>query len=164
MNDPQPYADGMGKAMEAVSAEQIRQEVQKFWDAFTSRSKSRFEELYSPTASCFAADGRRAEPARLMWVRREREFFGPKSSVGARLGMISVQLLGPNMAVASYGFQFSMIRMLANGSRVQIEVPFSRATQVFQRGDDGRILIIHEHLSSAEAVTPRELPAEAPAR
>jgi hypothetical protein len=146
--------------MEAISAEQIRSEVQAFWEAFTSRSKNRFEELYSPTASCFAADGRRSEPARLMWVRREREFFGPKSSVGAKVGMVSVQILGPNLAVASYGFQFSMIRVLANGSRVQIEVPFSRATQVFQRGEDGKVLIIHEHLSSAEAVTPKELPPE----
>jgi ketosteroid isomerase-like protein len=146
--------------MEAISAQQIRSEVQAFWDAFTSRSKNRFEELYSPTASCFAADGRRSEPARLMWVRREREFFGPKSSVGAKVGLVSVQLLGPNLAVACYGFHFSIIRVLANGSRVQVEVPFGRATQVFQRGADGKFLIIHEHLSSAEPTTPKELPPD----
>ena len=146
--------------MEAISAEQIRGEVQAFWDAFTSRSKDRFEELYSPTASCFAADGRRSEPARLMWVRREREFFGPKSSVGAKVGAVSVQILGPTLAVASYGFHFSIIRVLPNGSRVQVEVPFGRASQVFQRGDKGKFLIIHEHLSSAEPTTPKELPPD----
>lgn len=150
--------------METISAEQIRYEVQAFWDAFTSRSKNRFQELYSPTASCFAADGRRSEPARLMWVRREREFFGPKSSVGARVGIVNVQLLGSNLAVASYGFHFSIIRVLPNGSRVQVEVPFGRATQVFQRGEDGKFLIIHEHLSSAEPTTPKELPPEIPMR
>lgn len=150
--------------MEAISAEQIRSKVQAFWNAFTTRSKSDFEEFYSPTASCFAADGRRSEPARLMWVRREREFFGPKSSVAAKVGAINIQLLSPSMGVASYGFHFSIIRVLPNGSRVQIEVPFSRATQVFQRDEDGKILIVHEHLSSAEPTSPKELPPETPMR
>lgn len=149
--------------MEAISAEQIRAEVQAFWEAFTSRSRDRFQALYSPTASCFAADGRRSEPARLMWVRREREFFGPKSSVDAKVGTVSVQVLAPNLAVASYAFHFSIIRVLPNGSRVQIEVPFSRATQVFQRDEAGKLKIIHEHLSSAEPTQPRQLAAEASA-
>lgn len=150
--------------MEAISAQQIRDGVRAFWDAFTHQSKNAFQELYSPTANCFAADGRRSEPARLMWVRREREFFGPRSSVGARVGAVSVQLLGANLAVASYGFHFSIIRVLPNGSRVQVEVPFGRATQVFQRQSDGKILIIHEHLSSAEPTTPKELPPETAVR
>jgi ketosteroid isomerase-like protein len=143
--------------MEAISSEQVRRAVQDFWDAFTHQSKNRFQELYSPTAVCFAADGRRSEPARLMWVRREREFFGPKSSVGVKLGTVSVQLLGPNLAAACYPFHFSIIRILPNQNRVEVEVPFGRATQVFQRGEQGQVLIIHEHLSSAEPVTPKQL-------
>lgn len=149
-------------AIETISADKIREEVHRFWDAFTTQCKNRFQELYSPTASCFAADGRRSEPARLMWVRREREFFGPKSSVGARLGTITVQVLTPTLAVACYGFHFSVVRVLPNGKRVQVEVPFGRATQVFHRGHDGELLIIHEHLSSAEAIAPKELPPDAP--
>ncbi len=148
--------------MEAISPEQVRNEVLELWDAFTHQSKNRFQERYSPTASCFAADGRRSEPARLMWVRREREFFGPKSSVGAKLGVVSVQVLGPNLAVASYPFHFSIIRILANGSRVQVEVPFGRSTQVFQREATGKLRIIHEHWSSAEPVSPKQLPADGP--
>ena len=103
--------------MHPIAPDEIRRATQEFWDAFTHQSKDRFQELYSPTATCFAADGRRIEPARLMWVRREREFFGPKSSVGVRLGAITVQILGPNLAVACYPFHFSIIRMMANGSR-----------------------------------------------
>ena len=146
--------------MEPISAEQVRNEVRTFWEAFTGKSRNQFQEFYSPMATCFAADGRRSEPARLMWVRREREFFGPKSSVGSKVGPVSVQLLGPNLASACYSFHFSIIRVLPNGKRVQVEVPFGRATQVFQRGNDGKILIIHEHLSSAEPTTPKELPPE----
>jgi ketosteroid isomerase-like protein len=150
--------------MEAISHERVRREVLEFWDAFTHQSKNRFEEMYSPTATCFAADGRRPEAARLMWVRREREFFGPKSSVGAKLGALNVQVLGPNLAVASYPLHFSIIRILANGSRVEVDVPFCRATQVFQRQESGALRIIHEHLSSAEPVTPKQLPADEPTR
>jgi ketosteroid isomerase-like protein len=158
-----PLADTV-KKMEAISHDQVRRAVQEFWDAFTHQSKNRFQELYSPTAVCFAADGRRSEAARLMWVRREREFFGPRSSVGVKLGLVSVQALGPNLAAASYAFHFSIIRILPNQSRVEVEVPFGRATQVFERGDNGGLLIIHEHLSSAEPVTAKELPADNPPR
>ncbi len=150
--------------MEAISPEQVRRAVQEFWDAFTHQSKNRFQDMYSPTAVCFAADGRRSEPARLMWVRREREFFGPRSSVGAKLGSVSVQVLGPNLATASYAFHFSIIRILPGGNRVAVEVPFGRATQVFQRGEKGGLVIIHEHLSSAEPVASKQLPPDAPAR
>jgi ketosteroid isomerase-like protein len=146
--------------MEPISATQIRAEVKKFWDAFAGKSKAGFEEMYSPTATVFSADGRRSEPGRLMLVRREREFFGPKSSVGARLGEIMIQVLGPRLAVAAYPFHFSVVRTMANGKQIQVEVPFGRATHVFQRDEHGRFHIIHEHLSSAEPVAPRELPAD----
>jgi ketosteroid isomerase-like protein len=150
--------------MEAITPEQVRRATQEFWDAFTQQSKNRFQELYSPTATCFAADGRRSEPARLMWVRREREFFGPKSSVGVKLGTVSVQILGPNLGVASYPFHFSIIRVLANGSRVEVEVPFGRATQVFERGESGRLTIIHEHLSSAEPTSTKQVASDTSGR
>lgn len=150
--------------MDPITSERVRRAVQDFWDAFTHQAKDRFQDLYSPTAVCFAADGRRSEAARLMWVRREREFFGPKSSVGAKVGAVSVQILSPNLALASYSFHFSIIRVLPNGHRAEVEVPFGRATQVFQREPDGRFLIIHEHLSSAEPVTPKEIREAAAAR
>ena len=140
-----------------ITSEQVRRATQELWDAFTNQAKERFQELYSPTAICFAADGRRSEAARLMWVRREREFFGPKSSVGARLGVVSVQILSPNLAVASYPFHFSIIRVMPNGSRAQVEVPFGRMTQVFQRGQNGKLIIIHEHFSSAEPTVTKTL-------
>src|SRR6516164_5549864 len=147
----------MEATMEAVTPQQIRDCIREFWEAFTKQSQNKFQELYSPTATCFAIDGRRGEPARLMWVRREREFFGPQSSVGAKVGVVSVQVLTPALAVASYPFHFSIIRVLPNGSRVEVDVPYGRATQVFLRDQNGKLLIIHEHLSSAEPVTPKEL-------
>jgi ketosteroid isomerase-like protein len=143
--------------MDSISPGQIKAEIKKFWEAFTGKSARGFQDLYSPTATVFSADGRRSEPGRLMLVRREREFFGPKSSVGARVGEIVVQVLTPGLAVAAYPFHFLVVRSLPNGKRVQVDVPFGRATQVFQRDENGICRIIHEHLSSAEPVSPKDL-------
>jgi len=148
--------------MANLSPEEIRAEVKKFWDFFSRKSKSRFEEMYLPAATVFAADARRMEPARLMLVRRDRELFGPASFVAAKLGSIDVQLLGADLAIASYPFHFSITRTLTSGKRYQVEVPSGRATQVFQRDDKGVLRIIHEHMSSAEPVSPKELPPADP--
>ncbi|HWX53626.1 MAG TPA: hypothetical protein VN176_03445 [Verrucomicrobiae bacterium] len=146
--------------MSPITDGQIRAEVQEFWRSFTAKEKADFERRYLPTAVCFSADGRRAEPARLMWVRREREFFGPKSAVSAKLGAIHVQLLRADLAVASYPFHFAVIRILPNGKRVKVDVPFARTTQVFHQDPEGGLVIIHEHLSSGEPVNPTEMPSE----
>jgi len=145
--------------MEAIAVEEIRAQVRRFWELFSCKDKSSFDRLYAPTATIFAADARRCEPARLMLMRRARELFAPACAVAARLGEISVQVLSPNLAVANYPFHFSLTRNLSNGSRVHVEVPFARATQVFHRTESGGFLIIHEHMSSAEPVAPQMLPA-----
>jgi ketosteroid isomerase-like protein len=145
--------------MRTTSADEVRAVVQKFWESFIRKSKSQFDEMYSPSATVFAADARRGEPARLMLVRRARELFGPGSAVGAKLDAIDVQILRDDLAVASYAFHFNVTRSLPNGKRVSVDVPFGRATQVFQRDASGNLRIIHEHMSSAAPVSPKELPA-----
>jgi len=148
----------MSPVIASISADEVCAAVKSFWEFFSRKSKSRFDEMYLPSATVFAADARRMEPARLMLVRREREIFAPGSFLTAKLGPIDVQVLGPELAIASYPFQMSITRTLAGGKRVQVEVPSGRATQIFQRDDKGRLRILHEHTSSAEAVSPKELP------
>lgn len=147
--------------MATTSADEVRALVQKFWSHFIRKSKADFDAFYSPSATVFAADARKGEPARLMLVRRARELFSPGSSVGAKLDSIDVQLLRDDLVVASYAFHFNVTRSLLNGKRVSVDVPFMRATQVFQRDAKGNLKIIHEHMSSAEPVSPKELPATA---
>jgi ketosteroid isomerase-like protein len=147
--------------MQSISPEQVQAQVRIFWKSFSGKDKAAFDHLYAPTATVFAADARRCEPARLMLVRRERELFGAKSQVRADLGAIAVQVLAPDLAAASYSFHFSVTRTLPNGNRVHSDVPYGRATQVFHRNQDGSLTIIHEHMSSAEPVSPKILPADA---
>lgn len=144
--------------MGGIAPEEIREQVRIFWKLFSAKDKDLFDQLYEPTATIFSADARRSEPARLMMVRRGRELFSPKSLVKAQLGEITVQLLSANVAAAAYPLHFSVTRRLPNGTRVHVEVPFCRATQVFHRDENGKLSIIHEHMSSAEPVSPEVLP------
>lgn len=140
--------------METISPDLVRAQVRAFWESFCGKDKAAFAEMYSPMATVFSADARRCEPARLMLVRRERELFGPKSLVKANLGAITVQMLAPDLAAASYSLHFSVTRTRASGDRVQVDVPFGRATQVFHRNEQDKLIIIHEHMSSAEPTKP----------
>ena len=148
--------------IQEIVPDEIRAEVRKFWEFFSRKSKTQFAEMYLPSATVFAADARRMELARLMLIRRGRELFGPASSVAARLGPIDVQLLRADLAIASYPFHFWITRTFANGKRNQAEVPWSRATQVFQRDDKGILRIIHEHMSTGKPVSWKELPTTNP--
>jgi ketosteroid isomerase-like protein len=93
-----------------------------------------------------------------MVVRRTRELFEPTSAVAVKLGTIDVQVLGPDLAIASYPVHYSLTRTLPNGRRYRVDVPFGRATQIFLRDNDGELRIIHEHVSSAAAVQSEDLP------
>jgi ketosteroid isomerase-like protein len=144
-------------SMTNISSDDVRAEVKKFWEFLSRKLKSQFAEMYLSSATVFAADARRMELARLMLVRRERELLGPASFVAAKLGSIDVQPLGADLAIASYPFHLSITRTRAGGKRFQAEVPCGRATQVFQRDEKGVLRIIHEHMSSAEPVSTKEL-------
>ena len=148
--------------MRPVSPDEVRAEVRRFRQVFSTKAKTEFAQFYLPSATVFAANAPRMERARLMIVRRARELFGPKSSVGAKLGSVDVQILGTDLAIASYPFHYSVTRTLPNGRRYWLDVPFGRATQIFQRDPNGALRIIHEHMSSADPVASRELPDNEP--
>jgi ketosteroid isomerase-like protein len=135
--------------MQKISPEQVRTEVQKFWNALTRKSKDEIERMYFPDAIVFSSTISRTEPARLTVMRRVRQFFGPKSTLHVDLGTIDVQLEGTT-AIASYSFNFQGSQVKADGSSVNHEIPAGRGTQVFQFDESGTLRILHEHFSSCE--------------
>lgn len=145
---------------ECIPAEQVRDAVHKFWQEFCGKSVDGLLEMYSPSASVIAAGARRSEPARLAMARRTRELFGHGSSVTADIRSIDVQAMGAQVSLASYSFRFHVIKMFANGKCFAIDMPFTRATQVFLRNEAGLLRIVHEHMSSAKTVTFKEMPAK----
>jgi hypothetical protein len=89
--------------------------------------------------------------------------------VSADLGHVDIQTLGPNVAVASYGFHYRVVRDQARGKRADTDEPFqgkrfeidfpsARATHVFERGETGVLQVVHEHLSTAGIPVYKELP------
>ena len=134
--------------MAKISPEEVRTEVKRFWDILSGRSQDKLEEMYAATALVFTGKAKRSESARLAAVRRTRQI--PKTaSVRADLSAIEVQISGDDAALAAYTYSFRTTKIQADGTRVQVDTPYGRATQVFQRDDAGALRIIHEHLSAA---------------
>ena len=137
-------------AIKPITADEVSAEVQRFWDVCCSKSKTEYERFYLPDATVFAPDTvGSADSARLMLPLKVRELFAPTSSASAKLGPIEVQILEPGLAVACYGLHHEVVRTRLNGKCVRIEMPWALMSQVFQRDDQGRLRIIHEHLSAA---------------
>ena len=70
------------------------------------------------------------------------------SSSSVEEGSIDVQVVGPNVAIAAYTYTYHTDKVRADGTKVQLDTLFGRATQIFQRDEAGVLRIVHEHLSA----------------
>ena len=68
----------------------------------------------------------------------------------AELVEVEIQVL-ENTAIASYTYQVHSIRKKADGSRLDKNTRFGRATQIFQNNGKAGLHIVHEHLSAGAA-------------
>ena len=140
--------------MRQLTADQIRAEVHRFWNAFAGKDAQTLAEFYGHDSSVFGSDATRSEPGRLAATRRQREYFGAHSTLKATLGTIDVAILADGAAaVADYTFQFHASKvMTALGSVTEENIKHGRATQVFTFDPDGKVRIVHEHLSTVDKV------------
>ena len=157
-NLPLPATDWVPPAG-AISAEQVREAVRKFWHHFSSRSAQELLTMYFPSATVISAGAKRSEPARLAVVRRTRELFGEGSGLKSEIQSLDIQPVTAELAIASYSFHFNLIKLMPNGKRFLIDMPMARCSQVFRR-DENAIRIIHEHMSSISVGAQKELPPE----
>jgi ketosteroid isomerase-like protein len=133
-----------------ITPEEIRAEVNRFWTVFTSKAPDLLEEFYAPDATVFGSSAVRAEPGRLAVTRRRREYFDKQTSVRVQTGVIDVQFLGDNSAIASYTFRFDADRVSGGMGKTSDEhLEHGRATQVFISDSEGKLRIVHEHLSAS---------------
>ncbi|HET7205016.1 MAG TPA: DUF4440 domain-containing protein [Terriglobales bacterium] len=134
-----------------LTQESVLQAVRDFWKAFSGNSFQALADLYSPDANVFGVEGARAELARLALTRRQREYFDRHAKLLARPGAIDVRVLGDSNAIATYSFEFSASNVgSVSGKSLDRAIRHGRATQIFQKGENGELLIVHEHLSSAD--------------
>ncbi len=132
----------------AISVQQVRAEVERFWSAFASKAADVIDGFYLPESTVFSSVSSRAEPGRLAATRRKREYFHPQSRIRAQVGNIDVQPICDTAAIANYTFEFHASRVMgALGKDVEEDIQNGRATQVFVQQPDGRLCILHEHFS-----------------
>jgi hypothetical protein len=132
-----------------MTAEQVKSAVERFWNAFSTKSDNVLADFYGHESSVFGSSAVRAEPGRLAAARRKREYFNPSTSVKVILGPIEVLPLGEAAAVASYTFQFHASKVATATGAAEEKFEHGRATQVFAYDLDGHLRIMHEHLSIA---------------
>lgn len=135
--------------LSSISPDQVRAEVQKFWQIMCGKSEERLDDLYAPSALILTGKARQPEAANLALARRARQIIAPGSNSSAELGAVEVQLAEPGVAIASYTYRFHQTRSGEGGKLQKRHTLFGRATQIFQRDKGGTLRIVHEHLSAA---------------
>jgi ketosteroid isomerase-like protein len=134
-----------------LTVEQVKGEVQRFWNAFVDKNAEQIMEFYGPESSVFSSVTSRSEPGRLAAARRQREYFHKASVLRATPNTIDVVMIGEHAAVASYNFQFHASKVASSFTQATEEdILHGRATQVFAYDIEGKLRIVHEHLSSVE--------------
>lgn len=134
-----------------LTPDQVKVEVQRYWTAFMDKNADLLMEIYSAESTVFSSVSPRPEPGRLAAARRQREYFHKSSDVRVSTGPVDVVMLGERAAVAGYTFQFHATRAGTTfGQTVEEDIKNGRATQVFILDLDGKVRIVHEHLSSIE--------------
>jgi len=137
--------------MSTITEDHIKLEVARFWKAFTDKNAEELMDFYSAQSTVFSSVSARSEPGRLAAARRQREYFHKSSNLRASTGMVEVVVLGETAALASYTFQFHAIRIEGAENRsTEEDIAHGRATQVFIVDLDGKVRIVHEHLSAIE--------------
>jgi ketosteroid isomerase-like protein len=135
--------------MSDISREKVCSEIQHFWSILTGASPDKLEDLYSSSAIIFTGTGKRSEHASLVSMRRMRQRPAGGTTSNAEVGQVDVQIVTPDVAIATYTYKFHSSTTGEDGSRVQRRTLFGRATHIFQRDRSGALRIVHEHLSSA---------------
>jgi ketosteroid isomerase-like protein len=123
--------------------------VETFWKSFLQRDTKALRDFYSPQALVFGSHSERSEGGITVATRRAIEFFGEHMALQNQIGPISIQLIRPEAAVASYIFSFSAVETRQDGQPggTYEEIQLGRATQVFALDRAGDPKIVHEHFS-----------------
>ena len=138
----------MLRRMSSLSPDQVRAQIDEFWQIMCGKSKGSLEELYSSAALLLTGKARKPETTTTALARRTRQIAAPGAHAEVELGLVEIELPAPSVAIASYTYRFRYTRS-GEGSLQQRQTMFGRATQIFHLDESGALRIVHEHLSAA---------------
>jgi ketosteroid isomerase-like protein len=137
---------------QTLSSGEVEAAIRTFWKSFAAKKADLWQNFYSEIALVFGTASKRPEPARLIMLRRQREYMASSATMRVEVGNIEVEMLGPNCAVAGYILKLhaeQVAKASASGSRQSEEhLENARVTHVLMRSDDGSLRIVHEHISA----------------
>jgi ketosteroid isomerase-like protein len=135
-----------------LSQGEIESAVRRFWELFASKRTDLWQNHYADTALVFGTASKRPEPARLVVMRRQREYLAGATKMEIKVNRVEVEMLGSDCAVAAYLLQLhaeDVAKPTAEGHVTHEEhLENARVTHVFQRQQDGGLKIVHEHISA----------------
>jgi ketosteroid isomerase-like protein len=135
-----------------LSQGEIESAVRRFWELFASKRTEQWQSFYADVALVFGTASKRPEPARLVVLRRQREYLSSAARMTIDVSRVEVELLGPDCAVAAYLLRLhaeQIAKLSADGHKDSEEhLDNARVTHVFHRQDDGDLKIVHEHISA----------------
>lgn len=136
----------------SLNAVEVESAIRSFWKSFAAKKSELWQSFYADVALVFGTASKRPEPARLIVLRRQREYMAASTRMQVEVGHIDVEMLGPNCAVAGYILKLhaeQVAKMSASGNReLEEHLENARVTQVFVRDEDGSLRIVHEHVST----------------
>lgn len=135
-----------------LSKTEIESAVRNFWELFAAKKTEQWQQFYADVALVFGTGSKRPEPARLVVIRRQREYLSSAAKMRIEVRNVDVELLGADCGVAAYLLSLDAERIAkasASGSKDHEEhLENARVTHVFCRQEDGSIRIVHEHISA----------------
>ncbi|HEY1938665.1 MAG TPA: nuclear transport factor 2 family protein [Candidatus Angelobacter sp.] len=130
---------------------EVESAVRAYWKALSAKDVVQQQNFYDDHAGIFATDSNKLERARLVLLRRQREYLNAATKTTVQVGEIDVELIGPNHALALYTIRLDakhVTKTSSIGSSLSEEhLENARVTHVFERQSDGALRIVHEHIS-----------------
>ncbi len=136
--------------MVPVTKQEVEIAVRQYWSVSAAKNADRQRDSYCDDAYVFTSSSKRLEMARLVSMRRGREYLASSTKLRVELATIEVALLGPDAAVSAYTLQFHAEQLPTTGTGAKSpeeHLQNARMTQVFQRTPEGALRIVHEHVS-----------------
>lgn len=135
-----------------LSKAEIESAVRRFWELFAAKKIDQWQGFYADVALVFGTGSKRPEPARLVVLRRQREYLAGETKMNIEVRNVEVEFLGNDHAVAAYLLRLDaeqIAKLSASGQKEHEEhLENARVTHIFCRHQDGSLRIVHEHISA----------------
>jgi ketosteroid isomerase-like protein len=139
-----------GNPHDLLTKAEIESAVRAYWKTLAAKEAVQQQNFYADSATVFATNSKKLEPARLVLLRRQREYLATATRTSVQIGEIHVELIGPAHALAAYIIQLdakNVAKASPQGQSTEEHLENARVTHVFQRQNDGSLAIVHEHIS-----------------